>query len=290
MEKTFETPGVVRLYVENHVGLVTVTAAGAGSTSVSLEAESLAAEELVGQATVECRPAGPRQVVTVQVPRPRGLRNFRRSAVTVRVTVPEGSELSVVTASADVEVQGPVARADVKTASGNVLIDDVTSDVVSKTASGNVTLGHVGGDVRAHSASGHLRCDSVGGRSVFATTSGDLQVGAAGNRVEVKATSGNVRLGRLAHGARIANVSGDVRVQALSEGHLRVRSVSGDVFVGVVQGVQLHVDVETMSGSVHSDIPLGDRPPDDHHDARVDLSVRSVSGDVEIAHALDQAA
>ena len=44
------------------------------------------------------------------------------------------------------------------------------------------------------------------------------------------------------------------------EGTLHVRSVSGDVAVGVVEGVDLHVDVETMSGSVHSDIPLDDAP------------------------------
>ena len=52
------------------------------------------------------------------------------------------------------------------------------------------------------------------------------------------------------------NVSGNVRVLALGEGTLHVRSVSGDVAVGVVKGVDLHVDVETASGMVHSDIAL----------------------------------
>ena len=49
----------------------------------------------------------------------------------------------------------------------------------------------------------------------------------------MKATSGNVRLGELTQGAKIINVSGDVRVLALGEGALHVRSVSGDVSVGV---------------------------------------------------------
>ena len=127
----------------------------------------------------------------------------------------------------------------------------------------------------------------MAGSVVFMTTSGDLEVGAAADKVEVKATSGNVRLGELSHGARIANVSGDVRVLALGEGSLHVRSVSGDVSVGIAEGVDLHVDVETLSGSVHSDIPLDDAPAPGHRDAQVDLSVRSVSGNVEIARALE---
>ena len=96
---------------------------------------------------------------------------------------------------------------------------------------------------------------------MFSATSGNLELGAAGSRVEVKATSGDVRLGELAHGARVMNVSGNVRVLALGEGTLKVRSVSGDVAVGVAKGVDLHVDVETASGLVHSEIPLDDVPP-----------------------------
>ena len=37
MEKTFETPGAVRLYVENEVGLVAITARETDTTVVSLE-------------------------------------------------------------------------------------------------------------------------------------------------------------------------------------------------------------------------------------------------------------
>jgi hypothetical protein len=68
--------------------------------------------------------------------------------------------------------------------------------------------------------------------------------------------------------------------------------VSGDVAVGVVKGVELHVDVETASGLVHSDIPLTDAPRAGaaHPGARVDLSVRSVSGNVEIGRALEHVA
>ncbi len=291
MEKTFDTPGGVRLYVENQVGLVAITARDTPSTVVALVADTPAADELVERATVECRPVGSGHVVTVKIPHPQGMRFLRRNAVTVRVEMPEGAQVNVVTGSADIDIHGPVGEADFTTGSGDVSADDVAADVTAKTASGDITVGAVGGDIRVHSASGDLRCSSVGGAAVFSTASGDLEVGAAANRVEVKATSGNVRLGELARGARVVNVSGNVRVLALGEGALHVRSVSGDVAVGVAKGVDLHVDVETLSGIVHSDIPLEDAPArGGRPETRVDLSVRSVSGNVEIGRALEHVA
>ena len=287
----FETPGTVRLHVQNEVGLVAVTAAQTEETVVSLEAHTPGAEELVERATVECRPAGSRQMVVVKVPKQGvGSRFLRRNAVTVRVEVPEGSDLTVVAGSADVEVTGPIGAADFATSSGDVTADDVAANLTARSASGDITVGAVGGNLKVQTASGDLRCSSVAGRAVFTTASGDIEVGAAAAQVEVKATSGDVRLGELAHGARVTNVSGDVRVLAIDEGTLHVRSVSGSVSVGVVTGVDLHVDVETMSGQVRSDIELGDSPGSTRKDALVELSVRSVSGNVEIERALEQVA
>ena len=292
MEKTFETPGGVRLSVEIHAGLVVVTAGTSDRTVVSLEADNAGAADLVERAIVECAPSGGRHLVAVKLPRVYGMRLLRRNAVTVRVEVPEGAEVVMVTASADVEVNGPVGDVVFKTASGNASIDDVAADVTTKTASGSVTIGRVGGDIQASTVSGDLRCSSVAGGARFSATSGDLELGAAGRRVEVKATSGHVRLGELAAGADVKNVSGNVRVLALGAGRLDVRSVSGDVAVGVVKGVELHVDVETASGVVHSDIPLRDGPVGGagRPEARVELSVRSVTGNVEIGRALEQVA
>jgi DUF4097 and DUF4098 domain-containing protein YvlB len=286
MEKTFETPGDVRLYVENEVGHVGISTGVTETTQISLEPETPGAEELIARATVECRTAGDRHIVVVKVPR-QGMRFLRRNGVSVRVELPQYSDVNVMAGSAEVDINGPVGTAEVATSSGDISTDDVAGDFQSKTATGDIIVGSVRGDLKVHTASGDLRCSSVAGRAVFATASGDLEVGAAGNQVDVKATSGDVRLGELAHGARVQNVSGDVRVLALAEGTLHVRSVSGSVSVGIAKDVDLHVDVETTSGEVRSDIPLGDSPGAARAAARVDVSVRSVSGDVEIERALE---
>ena len=287
MERTFETPGPVRLYVENEVGSVTITARATATTEVSLEPDTPGADELVEQTTVEHR----KDAVIVKVPRLHGMRFLRRNGVTIRIVLPEGSSVTALTGSADVDVTGLLGAADLKTASGDVTTDDVTAEVRAKTASGDFTLGSVGGELRMSTASGSLRCSRVGGRATFSTASGDVEIGSAGDRVDVRATSGHVRLGELACGANVVNVSGDVRVLALSQGSLHVRSVSGDVAVGVAEGVDLHVDVETMSGRVHSAIPLDDQPgAATRPGKKADVSVRNVSGNIEIERALEQVA
>jgi DUF4097 and DUF4098 domain-containing protein YvlB len=292
MEREFSTPAPVELVVHNEVGHVEVSAQPTATTTVRLEAETPEAEALVERAEVECRPEGGTHQVVVKVPRWGGIRFLRRNGIRITVVVPEGSDVAVATASADIEVTGPIGSADLATASGEAFADDVAGDVVAKTASGAITLGDVGGDLRVNTSSGDLRCSSVRGRAEFSTASGDVEIGAAGDRVEVKTASGGARLGGLAAGARIVGVSGDVRVLAIEEGDLQVRSVSGNVSVGVAEGVDLHVDAQTVSGQVYSEIPLDDAPQ--HGGAKsapkVDISVRSVSGSIEIERALEQVA
>ena len=292
MERTFPTPGPVQLVVHNEVGFVSVAAEATDTTTVRLEAETPEAEALVERAEVECRPKGQGQLVVVKIPRSGGIRFFRRSGVRVTVVVPEGADVELATASADIEVTGPIGRADLATASGEASADDVAGDVVAKTASGDITLGEVGGELRVHTSSGDLRCSHVRGRTSFSTASGDVEIGAAEERVEIKTASGGARLGALVGGARIDGVSGDVRVLAIEEGHLRERLVSGNVSVGVAEGVDLHVDAVTVSGQVYSDIPLGESPTpaEGKGGAKVDISVSSVSGSIEIERALEQVA
>jgi DUF4097 and DUF4098 domain-containing protein YvlB len=281
MERTFETPNPVKLSVQNESGMVAVRAEARDTTDVVVRADSPAADDLVERTVVECRG----DQVVVKVPR-QGKGFLRRSSVTVEVRLPERSEVTVATASADVDVTGPIATADLTTASGDVTTDDVSGEVRAKTASGNVIVGNVGGELRMATASGNLRCSAVGHRASFSSASGDVEIGLARDRVEVKTTSGNARLGELDGGAEVVNVSGDVRVLSLSAGTLRVRSVSGDVSVGVAEGVALRVDIETMSGRVHSDIPLEDAPTGGQAGRSAELSVRTLSGDIEMERAV----
>jgi DUF4097 and DUF4098 domain-containing protein YvlB len=286
MEHSFATPRRVLVVVHNDVGLTVITAQAGDVSSVSLTEETPGATELAERATVECRPNGGRDIVVVKVPRVHGLKFMRRNGVTVRVDVPEGSDVRVVSASADVELNGSLGRANVKTASGALTADDL-ADLRAKTASGDVEVGTVRGALRLQSAAGDLRCVRVEGPVTVTTVSGDVEIGAAAGAVDVRATSGEVRLGDVSGALKVVAVSGDVQVLSITEGTMHIRSVSGRIDVGVARGATLSVDAESMSGRVQSDIPLDDGPRAAHGDPRITLTLRSVSGDVLITRGVE---
>jgi DUF4097 and DUF4098 domain-containing protein YvlB len=284
MQRNFATPGKVRVVVENEVGLVVITARPATTTEVTLEAHSAGAEELVAQATVEDQASGDGHTIRVRIPHKHGMKFVRRNGVTVRIAMPLDGDVDVATASADVELNGSVGEAVVKTASGDITADDASGGLRAKSASGDISVGSVTGDVRLHSISGDVRAVRVDGRAHVTTTSGDIEVGSAANRADVRSTSGDVRLGDVAGDATIVGVSGSVRVLSYAAGSMQIRAVSGDITVGVAQGVNLSVDAETLSGSVRSDIPLG-QEPSAGTSPEVAITARNVSGDVLVERA-----
>ncbi|HVA06655.1 MAG TPA: DUF4097 family beta strand repeat-containing protein [Acidimicrobiales bacterium] len=286
MEKIFATPDKVLVNVENEVGSVVITAVESGTTTVSLESDTPGAEERVERAVVECHGSGSRQTVIVRIPHSHGMKFIRRNGVTVRIDMPPGGDVDVKTASADIELNGSVGDLSVKTASGDVTADDAAGDVRVATASGDLSVETVGGDLRMQSASGDVQVVSVSGRAQVTSQSGDIELAAVGDGADIRSASGDIRLGRVSGDSSIVGVSGDTRVLSFAEGELRVRSVSGDIQIGIPHGTAFQVDAQSMSGAVRSEIPLGDTPDSGGGNPEVVISARSVSGDFLVERAV----
>ena len=138
-----------------------------------------------------------------------------------------------------------------------------------------------------HSAAGDLRCVQVGGPASVTTVSGDVEVGAATGATDIRVTSGDVRLGDMSGDLKVVAVSGRVQVLSITEGNAHIRSVSGKIDVGIARGATLRVDAESISGTVHSDIPLDDGPASAGSQPRIALTLKSVSGDVLITRGVE---
>ena len=121
---------------------------------------------------------------------------------------------------------------------GHATLDDVES-LEFMTASGELTAGAVAGALAVKSASGDVDVRSVGG---------------AGS---VNSVSGDVRLGATVGAAAVRTVSGDVDLGATG-GSVLVSSVSGDVEVAVVPGLVLRIDAQSVSGTMTSELDVGD--------------------------------
>jgi DUF4097 and DUF4098 domain-containing protein YvlB len=276
--ETFSTPGPVRLNLEIPTGEIDLETAETEETHVELEAVSndAAVRELVDNARIELVRRGDVHEVVVETKEKRGfsisigLTDIRldRPQLRLRVTSPHGSAFDVRTKSADLRARGEYGAVEVKTASGDVQVDQAQETQI-KSASGDIRLGHIHGDLEAHTASGDVQVDIVEGDVQAQLVSGDLAVRDA--RASVSANT----------------VSGDQRFEAVQEGRIDLKAISGDVTVGIRSGSRFYVDANTVSGDTSSEFELGDAPEEeaDPDAPLVEVFAKTVSGDVRIERA-----
>lgn len=199
---------------------------------------------------LENGPDGP----TVSVRHPADARGI---SLDLRVHVPAGIKVSLLSPGGDVSAQSVRGAVVLATQGGDALAREVKGDVAAETASGDIGLEGVVGNVFATSASGDIAAARVAGHALRAVTQ-----------------SGAVRLEQVASTTvTVETVSGDVEARALVGVSLvRARTVSGDIRVAEAAGSgESHLD--TVSGQVS----FAPQPP---------LSglavITSVSGDMEL--------
>lgn len=162
--------------------------------------------------------------------------------------VPAGAdlEISVDTASGDLEASGVNARFDFSTASGDVVLSDMTLTSGSRfsTASGDLELTDVTVTdyVDMSTASGNVELTRVNASDRFSasTASGDVIIEGSQGELDASTASGNVRVrGNLTGPSEFSSASGDVDVvhEATVEHDIEASSASGDVtFEGTFGG------------------------------------------------------
>lgn len=262
---SFTTPEPPRLRVRVPAGTIAVEAGDTGETTVELEAlrNDEATRDALERATVEQQ--GDRIVVEIGKA---GWGFFGRSPqVGVRVRCPHGTSLDCDTASADIVASGRLGDVEVKSASADVL------------------LHHVAGSLSVTSASGDVRVDEVDGDGRVNTVSGDARLGAVRGELAASTVSGDVELGEVHRGAIVQSVSGDQRLRSIRGGEIQLKSVSGDVAVGVLTGTRLFIDASSTSGEVRSELDVGDTPVEGNG-SEASLRVKTVSGDVAVTRAV----
>ena len=276
--ETFSTPGPVRLNLDVPSGEIDLETAETDETQVELEAVSGddAIRDLVDNALIQLVRRGDGHEVVVETKGRRGISISIGSTdirlggpqLRLRITCPHGSALDVRTKSADLRARGEYGEVEVKTASGDVQVEQAQETQI-KSASGDVRLGHVGADLDVQTASGDLQAGVVDGDIHAQLVSGDLHVREAGASVSAN------------------SVSGDQRFEAVQQGRVDVKAISGDVSIGIRSGSRFYVDANTVSGDTSSEFELGDAPAQevDPDAPLVEVFVKTVSGDVRIERA-----
>lgn len=272
--ETFHTPRPLVLDVRLPRGDVEVETVDGDETTVSLEGRGERAAKQIEQTTIRLDERGDHDVLLVDA----DVEDFgfqsgrfklsisldRHDAIRVHVRAPHGATLKTQTGSADVRASGRYAALETRAASGDVAVDEVERDAEVQVASGDVRLERVGGSLRVKSAAGDIRVGPVGGDAEVKTAAGDVQLDEVGGNVTVN------------------SASGDLRVGAVTQGSVELKSVSGDMLVGIRRGSRVWMDVKTVTGDAHSELDAGG---EDEDGPLVELKATAMSGDIQIVRA-----
>lgn len=238
-----------RLEVEIAAGDVRVRVGQPGNVVVTVEASDAAQIEVshVGD--------------TVVVRKPRGWGTKRRHVI-INVEVPAGIDLDISTVSGEIRLEGSYGNARVHTISAEVAIDTIRRAEVDSTS----------GDVQLR-ATGALDVSSI---------SGDVRVGLVQGRLRASLTSGTLRVDRVEGDADVASMSGNVVIGRCDGDDVALRSVSGDLQLGLPTGIRVEPEITTVSGRTSLPSAAAPAPATSAPRRRVRLRMRSVSGDIRI--------
>lgn len=278
---TFATPEPITLRINSPEGDIKLEASDRQDTEVEVLPSKPGRSqdvELAEQTQVEHRNG----TVVVEVPDEHRRRFGRSGSVDIRVALPEGSQVRIHTASADVHATGRYGDVELDAASADVQIGQ-TADLTVQCASGGLYCREVDGELRATSASGEVRVERVRGNAQVSTASGDASLGEVHGDLRVNIASGDARVD-VANGSVTGKAaSGDLRIGSVRRGHVQVDGASGDVAIGVASGTAAWLDVSSLSGDVASSLDQTERPGES--DETVEIRVRTISGDVVINRA-----
>ena len=246
---SFEVTGPTRISVANRSGDVIVGPSDGDVVTVQLSGD----EELIDATIIDATPGA------VSVRANEGRRGWSSKGVDVLITAPAGGALRVKIGSGDVIVQLPMDAVDVNTGSGDIRVEHPLNELRAKVASGSVLI------------------DGAASDAVVSSASGDIRLREADTAV-VNTASGSVEIGSVAVEASIRSASGDVKVHAFSGSNLDIKTMSGDVTVGLLEGLEVAAKITAMSGDFRNLI----EPSGVETTRRAMLRVKSFSGDVTL--------
>lgn len=268
MEKQFETPTPVNLYVELGKGSLSVTAADVTTTTVTA----------IGQHAEEVTVEQGRDQISVVAPRQKVGFFGGEPSIDIEITVPSESNLLTKTGSADQVARGLFGLAKAKSGSGDIKLDRHAGHVMVDTGSGDIAVSEVDGDLRIKSGSGDVEVGRAAASVAVSTGSGDISIGDTTGAVMLKSGSGDLRVDLAQTDVTLSSASGDLVIERMERGAVTAKNASGDIRIGIPAGIPVWTEISSVTGRIGSDLE-GAGQPEKGQDY-VEVRAKTVSGDI----------
>jgi DUF4097 and DUF4098 domain-containing protein YvlB len=97
----------------------------------------------------------------------------------------------------------------------------------------------------------------------------------------VKTGSGDLKVVTANSDISLSTGSGDLRIGTARRGRVSVKGASSDIQIGIPAGTPVWADINTVTGSVHSNLESVGAPQEGQE--HVELQARTVSGDIVLS-------
>lgn len=181
---------------------------------------------------------------------------------------------------------------DIKSESGDVIVRDTKNNCRIKSTDGLVDLKNVAGVVEINVSAGDVHIQESSATSIFVENkSGNVSVRECSGNMNLRSSSGNIAIlastGKtIAAEAVSGNVTADLKEPV--SGTLNIRTVSGNAHVQIPDGSDARVSLTTLRGVTATDVELTDRAQSDQRvtgrlgEGTGSIDVSAVTGNVEL--------
>lgn len=172
------------------------------------------------------------------------------------VTVPRRFDLELVTAGGNIHIADLDGEANARTSGGRIKIDNVSGRIVGRTSGGSIHVESAGGPVKARTSGGSIRVGAAAGAVDAGTSGGSIRIGSAQGPTIARTSGGSIELASIAGSVEARTSGGSIRATLAGQpdGESSLRTVGGNITVGLAEGVALDIDARTTGGRVAAEL------------------------------------
>ncbi|MCD6163772.1 MAG: DUF4097 family beta strand repeat protein [candidate division Zixibacteria bacterium] len=191
--------------------------------------------------------------------------------IMLKIKLPKGINLEIQAASADIFVSDIDNQTLIKSASSDVVLENITGDCDIRLASGDIEAMRIFGKFNFSGSSSDFQFEDIKGDMDISTSSGDGFIETAKGNLKVSTTSGDVKLYSLDGDLSFQSTSGDLKSEDIS-GEIDAKSTSGSLKMRLLKNTEGRFNLNTISGDVYLELP---------QTFGGDLVIETVSGSIE---------
>ncbi|MFJ1561528.1 DUF4097 family beta strand repeat-containing protein [Streptomyces mirabilis] len=279
----FSTPKPITVELSMSRGSLSIVAGDRADTVVHVAPgdEAAPADVKAAQQTEVSYLAGR---LVVKAPDPNWLTSIVGGGGSIDITIelPAGSSLQAEVNKADIRAEGRLNDVHLESVSGSAHMERA-SILNADTVFGHITVDEVSEYANINGVSGKVQLHKVSGSAVIKGVNGDVRVGDGGSELHISTAGGDIFVDNAGSGVTAKTASGTIRLGRVRQGEAELLTGSGEIEIGVGEGVVAWIDARSTTGSVRNTLQGQDGPSAQGDTVKV--VARSRHGDIMIHRA-----